>query len=889
MPDDSPNLNDLMSKPDWGKLSPQARQIVIDRQLPQMLGWEKMSPQGQMIARQRFYEKGGVHLPSGEEQAKPLSTGEAIAGSVAGEAMGRDPRATVGVGEDALRMGAFTAGEAAGTALGVPAGVAATAATAPVLGPVAPVAGFATEQVVRHGVTGAAVTGMDAAIAKFNHWMYNTPDNLNVKTDFAENVGGSVLAGVGGKVLGKVSDAVTGKPGLIAAAKEEAGKGTAAATKVAEKAQGEATAATDKITAAQTAQFKAAQKADAKLDVARRDATSDAQQKMGSLEDDVTQRLHGDARHQAIQESLTHTPEETERLRTLPAEDDTSLPGLEQTQQQQDLYRNVSGNLNRAGQTWAAKRDKLLGPYLDQGIDSSPLQNSVAEEEQWAKANNRSFSPAVKKLFLKAQTLEAPEAEGTVVDQQGELPGGEPYNAKDFPGEAKLDTGGGKLVTLKPMPTVRAHLGLRSEASALAASATNGIDRHAAGQIVDGVDATLAQIDTPSLKPLNAQYRAFKTIFPRSFTRAMSSTDDPVKMAPDVFNDPRRARNLVTGATPDERKYFASWYSDWVNREGDKVVKPQHADFLKDLFPGTPLANPKSWVYLDKALVKFDDVVKTSPGIRQVFTTARDNEAREIQQDAAAKIVKAAQDRATAMGPAGEQLKQAIAAAKDPIQAAEAATKAITGSDTRAALASIQSGKMGGANMDFIKRRFPIYAAFSIGAAMLGRTPSPFIGGMAMLGAAMTGGESFRSLFLKDLADNPDKAKALWDAAINPVKDSSMKYFAKAATRAAVATATTQLFKASQGDPLQSGAQPAPAPEPTMDNAPLQTVGGAWDKAMQENNPKEAKRIATIMAKRIKGGEWKALSPQQRTTMGPVIRRMFGPSTATERQVSAGT
>ena len=81
------------------------------------------------------------------------------------------------------------------------------------------------------------------------------------------------------------------------------------------------------------------------------------------------------------------------------------------------------------------------------------------------------------------------------------------------------------------------------------------------------MDKTLAGVDLPRLKAINAEYRDHRLHFPFAFEDAIQNAPNPLAAAKDIFSQPERVLDLAKFGTPEENGQLAQYYSDYV-REG---------------------------------------------------------------------------------------------------------------------------------------------------------------------------------------------------------------------------------------------------------------------------------------------------------------------------------
>ena len=659
---------------------------------------------------------------------------------------------------------------------------------------------------------GIGATGADVDIARRHQKEYGTPIDLspgNIAKDAALNVGGGVVGEKFlGPLLGKIGSGalgmIRGEPALEAGAREAAVKVEVPVKDFASK---------------------------------QTDIERETQDALRTKRQDIAKGLTPEAQQAAIQESTGRVPAATQQAMTQPAEAGTALPGQGQVGRAQRFYNDITSPLRRSSDAWAAKRDKLMAPFMEQRVDTAPLTGAINDELAYAQQNGKSFSPALQKLAARAKSLTGRELTPDEymnpefmanLEQQGLLEprpevGSKPQLPPNATDEQKIALAKelenrSRQASVAPRMkagTVNQLLGVRSVASGLANSSTSATDRHLAGSIADGVDETLTQINAPSLKPLNAQYRGFKTLFPRQFSRAISSAAEPVDTAPQIFDQPQRALHLLNGAQPEEKQTLRTLYADWVNRDGAKVIKPEHAPILAQMFPRTPLGTPEGFARITSREMGVEDLLKTSPEVRQHFMQEFQPAAKEIVENGMRDTTKAAVMQARKMGPLGQQIVQRIEAQTDPVEQFKIATEAMTGvTPDKAAQAAIQSGYTGktSGSSYFIERSKSLLALYAIiGGPALASGHLNFSGAMMLMGGVMTASEFAKRAFYKSL-ENPEAVQNYWRALNGLSEPSSMRIIARQAANAMLSDVVGTTGKAITGTTLEKAPDNKPTP-----------------------------------------------------------------------------
>ena len=779
------------------------------------------------------------------------------------------------------------------------------------------------------GPMGAGLGGgaADVGIALLHHLMRGTPLKLtpeSVSEDVRDNAEGAYAGDVIGPLIPKgiagIGRNLIGKPALELGAKETAEAAEQTGAKAyADQAQKNLAERAD--TYSKTGQavgqqrleaganaYQAGTQAQDALAAAKTDAEAKATQNTEALKSKVASDLQAEAKKSTIQSSLGRTPEQTTAAIRGNTEsvDGVAVPGPAMVNRQTQFWdafylpiRKMSDALGKGYDTIFNGKDAL--PINNVG----PLQKAVADEEGYADTNGVTYSAPAQKLLARAKSLtSAAPAEADPLAQfysPKELAQMSPAQKASYlkmlqsqgvgrsaaqPNSAELGrasyraegaeiASGAEGPISAPVGQVR---GLRSDATKLAASATSARDRALAHNIMDGADETLANSgvlnpkEQAQLTALNAKYRSYKTIFDRNLIRQVGSSAEPTDVAAKIFTDPKRFSLLTQNADRGQLSTLRRTYADWVNQKGIDVITPDQAPELAKLFPGTPLANPQSWIYMDKSLTRLQDVIRSSPEVQAKALRVYGEQLAAIRDSAANGMVKDAEKQLPTLGNFGQRILTQMKAAKTPQEAADIYVKGMTGTSPEqlvqeatagptgtdaaeaqaaqvaatqktpemaqreaimnsqapqaakagmapptnpdeAAVQAIQMGKTGKSGgygvMSRVARNWPLYAAVSAAYLAQSKSPSPYIGGMAVLGGTMALTEGLRGMYYKSLADNPEAASQLWQAITNPGTDSNFKFIMNTAAKGAVSDAAAHLNKAAGGVSLEG----PPAPE----------------------------------------------------------------------------
>jgi hypothetical protein len=680
-----------------------------------------------------------------------------------------------------------------------------------------------------------------------------------VQKDLLQNMGGVAVGEVAGPVVSKglanMGGDIIGKRALGQAAQETAEEAGQVGQKAYEKQAG---ANLKERTDTSIAAGETLGKAQDSLASTRANAEQGANEKIGGLKDKVAQELQPEARQAAIQDSLGRSPEQTQKsmrgtMETTP--EGVSVPGPGMTNRQTDFWNSVYQPIHKMSDALGSQYDKLFEGVADQPANTTAIARAVEEEGAYSATHGVSYSPAVQKLLSRADAMGGKAPEVSFTGSAGAERFGSFQLTNEQIAQMNAQAGKGGSLAGEPATTINQLRGLRSDASALVSSSANGRDKAAAQNIVDAADDALEQSNVLSpkgqaqLKGLNGKWRSYKTTFDRSLLRKIGSTNEPVDAASEIFDDPKRFSLLTANADKDQLSTLRRTYADWVNTAGDKVIKDTHAPDLQKLFPGTPLANPKSWIYLDKSLTKFEDVIRSNPQVQQKALRIYQEQLRNIRSNAAQSVVDDATKYLPKLGNTGQRIIAQMKAAKTPEEAADIAAKGIEGmtpqqlgqetmpvqkspeaaqreaiigtqspkaaqrgmipptTPDEAAIQAIQTGQKpksgGGGIMSRIARNYPLYVLVSAAYLAENKSPSPYMGGMAIGGLLMAGSEGIRGSVYKYLADHPESAARMWQAVTNPGTDSNFKYLMNMAAKASIAKGMAGGAKMATGQPFE--------------------------------------------------------------------------------------
>jgi hypothetical protein len=753
-------------------------------------------------------------------------------------------------------------------------------------------------------------------------------------------------------------DSIVDKPGLISGARDAAADAETANAKNLQTAE---TRAIKESTAQRNAenaaiedtskrnmadrkkQYEAAQEAVAKGQAAPA-TLQQAQDVSAATAEKMAQQSAPAVRDRIIHEATGRSPEQTEAAVHAGPEvspEGVEVPGPEFIARKKAYLDASYGPTKRMQDELGRQYDTVLGPYLSNPVeDTSPIGAAVDNEVQFAQENNVAHSSQVRTLLKNAKALSPGDSSNVSAvippEDLKQLSPRDLAQAQDSYDRGKrivytTERGGTNVIEPDQFalnkPTVAQLRGLRSQASDLVATSAGAHDKSAAAAIREATEGSLESAGVPGVKDLNAKYATFKNLFGRDFYRGIASAKDPIDAAPLLFNEPQRAARLVGNSTPEQQQTLRQIYGDWVNRDGGKVVDLKtQKPVLEKLFPGTKLADPKSWIHLPDKLVRAQDLMQDDPTFNQQVMQMAGGERRK----AATAIVQDLMGEVKKLGPAGQPIMQQVSQAKSPEDAANMLITALTGmkpedavhamaamqqspeeaakiagasiqqtqrsqaanfqpqDPNQAAVGAIQQGKMGKTGpgdqaksylIQKAPKMLPLYGTFVGLDLLLGKTPGMWQLGMASLGIAMTAGNLMKRAFVNSLKD-PANAARFWAAANAPAEQTSKSVMAMGVTRLLAASGLNAFTHDAQNPNATNLDPPIPPDPPPPEKAPLPNVMTAYRTAANEHNDDKMKEIRSDVVKRIKSGEWQKLPPDQQKKLAPWMREMFGPKSS---------
>ncbi len=518
------------------------------------------------------------------------------------------PAGVRGVNE-AERMGAFTAGEVGGTAVAEATGL-----------PAAP---------VKAAGAGLAVTGADAAIALLNHYEYGTPIDLGVSKlgkDFLIN--SLVSAG-----FSKAADYFTGG--------------------VPKEAEAVKKAATESLPTVQA-------------DINERAAESKPFEKLAATQERQLGEVSPQAQLEAIEKTTGRTAETVAGTEApeLIASEGATTPSLETLGKQKGL-RGVYFNVrNRLGEALGTPYDTLLGKFQKNKVaDLSDLQSPLDKWDAIYKQEGRPIPKDVGALMDDARALGEsdfnPKDYGYTPKAWRGLSAESQAQIKSIAKKLTPDVGTGPGV---PPPKeftssdegaeVGRILGLKRRAQEMMVKSTDSRTRAIAEDIVSGANKSLAKTGglpddvRAKLGDLNLRWEDHKHMFPNNDIGPMARTQTPIEAADRIFNNLTLADRVIANAKGDEIKVLRDGFGDWARLHPEKVLASGGArgEMMADaltksrvfgrLFPGSPLANPNSIVYVGATMQNLE----SSPVAQRLFQDRMQAAQQEMVMEGSKKL-----------------------------------------------------------------------------------------------------------------------------------------------------------------------------------------------------------------------------------------------------------
>lgn len=568
----------------------------------------------------------------------------------------------------------------------------------------------------------------------------------------------------------------------------------------------------------------------------------------GEARQQVASQLAPEARAQGIQKMLGRSVEQGAAARAIPPEvlGKAAIPSADVIERQQKWGDAIFNPIHKASRELGNQYDNLFGSVRKESLNedaTEKLADTTAGIAQFGKDTGHNPGPQLQSLLTRAKILSSKAPQQLAFPDDFSFMGGELGDIKDplkrQAQERLLLASGIKppedftaKVAPKVDPTVERFLTLRSDALNVTRGAASPRDKSAAFQLIDGIDSALESsglVDQDKLEALNRRYGSYRRTFDTQFRRKIAGEFEPTDAAGEVFSSPQRFQQIWHGATDEEKQTLRTNYADWVLKNGVErapgVLKQEDQKaVLKSLYGDTPLADPKNWIHLDDKLVKAENIINTSPEMRQQFQQAMAGRLSEIREDAAREAVKWAQQNAKNLGPYGEVMARE-ARRLPPLNGAQVVTDFIHGFpsgpgtkgmpnlEARAPIEALMTGAVEGKPGMFVqraKRGLAWYPEILAATFMMGH-PSTFAA--AGLGAAGVAGVHVgMQRALKYALKNPDTAKVFWEAATNPNAYGTAKSFGRMTSDALMAEVAAGLQRkmgtAMQGQGGDAGTNP---------------------------------------------------------------------------------
>ncbi len=491
--------------------------------------------------------------------------------------------------------------------------------------------------------------------------------------------------------------------------------------------------------------------------------------------DKTAQALAPEARGQAIQQRLGRTARQGAQARATPAEQvgKAALPSEETIDRQQQWGDAVFNPIHRASNELGHKYETLFAGVKTKPIqDTDAIKSKVAQIAQFGQDTGHSPGPQLRGLMQRADALAAPKPVdiGAMLKSKKTLSMSNEEWAALKQRMSTGDTSGGTPANIQSL------LGLRSDALGLIRGGASPRDKSAAFDLIEGIDSTLENsglVDKNQLTAINRRYGSYRRTFDTSFRRKIAGEFEPTDAAGDIFGSPQRIEQIWKGATDEEKSTLRGTYADWLLKNGvDKapgIMKQEdQQQVLQKLYPGTPLADPANWVHLEDKLVSAENVMNTSPQLRQEFQKQMAARLTEIRTEAAGEAVKWAQKEAKNLGPYGEAMAKQARLARTPEEGAQVVMDFMKRHPENAAIESLMSGRVeegaiGKSLKARVLRGLTWYPEILVATSLMGH-PSMFAAAGLGIGA-ITGVHGGMQYLVKAALKNPRNAQMLWEAA----------------------------------------------------------------------------------------------------------------------------
>jgi len=500
-------------------------------------------------------------------------------------------------------------------------------------------------------------------------------------------------------------------------------------------------------------------------------------------------------REKALKTAQQEAREETISGKLKPPGGQEVLPaGPAREERGQQFETDILGGAKDFRTKWGVKRDRLLRKHVGDPADDSALQEQIFQEESTWNPANRNPSPKVRSFIAQAKGTQnvMPDDDQllkTITEPKGiaEAARTNPRLREQVLKQAK-EKWASEHADVETR-TVGELLKLQQEAKAMSRAATSPIDKTALDIVSDGIDASLANLDSPELKALNRQYWDHRKHFPFEFERKVRQAARPADAYAHAFDDPERMLDIINMAPDKETKgRIAQYFSDYSRSEQFKNLKPEDAQSLRKLFGNTVLSKPESLVYEAEAEKNLARLFRNSPNSKVRYDAAIAAAKQRMQDNFDSQVLKEADRDSQHMGVVGADIRRQIAAtppeqrAKKALELMEKAASAEN--QQMAGVAAIQGYDKPTA---FYRRwnrwgqRYLMITGISI---PMGASPR-----FAEIGAAAYGAIVVREQLAnawKNAYKDPEEALKLYNALINPGKPGSLDRIADAVIRAEI-------------------------------------------------------------------------------------------------------
>lgn len=550
-----------------------------------------------------------------------------------------------------------------------------------------------------------------------------------------------------------------------------------------------------------------------------------------------------EARRQTIQKAIGRTPQETESaMLGSPTTSESGVQTLppEVAERRTKTIDAVFAPVRKTGKAYGAQFDAKMEGHTEQPyVAGSAYKQSLDGIDNWIKTNSIDLSgdTVATKLLARARAFaegkpinprllgETPQSwdDLTLDEQEARIATYEQNRAKAFAEQGK------KPPNENRVPTGADWKSLRSSASKLMAEGRSGAANSIGYKLRNAIEAQMEDAGIPGMKELNSQYSLYKNVFDDKFFSAISKAQDPVDAAEAIFNNNLRARTILANATPEQKGLLRQLYGDAVNdahAHGKEFVNfTDQKEALKALFPKDNILNQEgTWLRLPKDEINAGKVIAETPELKgKLENKIRAYTEQEIY-NRAVNIQKDIVDQMEELAKPGKNRQESEWAADvarrvkplNPIDGAKLGMELTSGispediaglyragqpTPTQAAIDAVQQGKLGKvpemfSGINFVKRRFPIYAGMVLMQLATRGSASPYFEGMLGVGGTIAGTEAAQGMIrrvVQNRLKDPELAENLVRAIGKPAARGSVDVIAKGAAEAAINDLTQKL------------------------------------------------------------------------------------------------